>query len=100
VLRHRETEHRLGDGRHAIELAASAARIIARVRAGACAGPFHTGRRSTGIDQPALHAVRAIARPTARRTVGCSGRNGAPKQAENVVCGSVTPRSVPATFAV
>jgi hypothetical protein len=30
---------------------------------------------------------------------GC-GRNGAPKQVENVGCGSVTPISVPASFAV
>ena len=29
-----------------------------------------------------------------------SGMNGAPKQALNVALGSVTPRSVPATFAV
>jgi hypothetical protein len=32
--------------------------------------------------------------------VGCSGINGAPKQVENVVVGSVIPASVPATFAV
>ena len=32
--------------------------------------------------------------------VGCKGMNGAPKQAEKVVCGSVIPASVPATFAV
>ena len=31
---------------------------------------------------------------------GGSGMKGEPKQAENVACGSVTPRSVPATFAV
>src|SRR4029450_12534744 len=31
---------------------------------------------------------------------GCQTRNGPPKQGENVVCGSVTPISVPATFAV
>src|SRR5688500_2816413 len=31
---------------------------------------------------------------------GCSGRKGAPKQALNVGLGSVTPASVPATFAV
>src|SRR6266705_7049139 len=33
-------------------------------------------------------------------TLAWSGRNGAPKQAENVAFGSVTPRSVPATLAV
>ena len=33
-------------------------------------------------------------------TEGGCGRNGAPKQAENVGCGSVTPISVPASFAV
>src|SRR5574341_1165160 len=33
-------------------------------------------------------------------TCGWSGRNGAPKHAENVSLGSVTPRSVPATLAV
>ena len=33
-------------------------------------------------------------------TVGCNGMNGAPKQVENVACGSFTPISVPATFAV
>merc|ERR1719510_2855640 len=33
-------------------------------------------------------------------TYGCQTRNGAPKQAENVAWGSVTPSSVPATFAV
>src|SRR5215213_3487162 len=32
--------------------------------------------------------------------IGGSGRNGAPKHAENVALGVVTPRSVPATFAV
>ena len=32
--------------------------------------------------------------------VGCHTMNGAPKQAENVASGSVTPISVPATFAV
>jgi hypothetical protein len=32
--------------------------------------------------------------------VGCHTRNTAPKQALNVACGSVTPRSVPATLAV
>ncbi len=31
---------------------------------------------------------------------GCQTRKGEPKQAENVVCGSVIPISVPATFAV
>src|SRR5215472_8756235 len=31
---------------------------------------------------------------------GCHTRNGPPKQGENVACGSVTPISVPATFAV
>ena len=31
---------------------------------------------------------------------GCQTRNGPPKQGENVACGSVTPISVPATFAV
>ena len=35
-----------------------------------------------------------------RVDVGCSGRNGAPKQVLNVAFGSVTPFSVPATFAV
>jgi hypothetical protein len=44
---------------------------------------------------------RAIRSPSIRAyTPGWSGRNGAPKQAENVALGSVTPRSVPATFAV
>ena len=33
-------------------------------------------------------------------TAGFWGRNGAPKQVEKVACGSVTPISVPATFAV
>src|SRR5512143_1528404 len=33
-------------------------------------------------------------------TVGCRGRNGAPKQVLKVAFGSVTPFSVPATFAV
>ena len=33
-------------------------------------------------------------------TPGCLGRKGAPKQAEKVAVGSVTPRSVPATLAV
>ncbi|MNC96609.1 hypothetical protein D3C83_140260 [compost metagenome] len=33
-------------------------------------------------------------------TVGCRAMNGAPKHAENAAFGSVTPRSVPATFAV
>ena len=34
-------------------------------------------------------------------TVGCSGMKGAPKQVENVACGSFpSPTSVPATFAV
>jgi len=32
--------------------------------------------------------------------VGCQTRKTAPKQAEKVACGSVTPRSVPASFAV
>ena len=32
--------------------------------------------------------------------VGCQTRNAAPKQAENVACGSTTPTSVPATLAV
>ena len=32
--------------------------------------------------------------------VGCKGIKGDPKQAEKVAWGSVTPRSVPATFAV
>src|SRR5690606_17140886 len=32
--------------------------------------------------------------------VGCKGINGAPKQVEKVVCGSVTPASVPATLDV
>ena len=32
--------------------------------------------------------------------VGCNGKNAAPKQAEKVVCGSVTPASVPATLDV
>ena len=32
--------------------------------------------------------------------IGGSGRNGAPKQAENVALGVVTPRSVPASLAV
>ena len=32
--------------------------------------------------------------------LGCQTRNGPPKHGENVVCGSVTPISVPATFAV
>ena len=32
--------------------------------------------------------------------LGCQTRNGPPKQGENVACGSVTPISVPATFAV
>ena len=33
-------------------------------------------------------------------TFGLCGRNGAPKQVLNVVCGSVTPTSVPASLAV
>jgi len=33
-------------------------------------------------------------------TVGCCGRNGAPKAQEKVGCGSVTPISVPASLAV
>ena len=32
--------------------------------------------------------------------LGCHTRKGPPKQAEKVACGSVTPTSVPATFAV
>jgi hypothetical protein len=32
--------------------------------------------------------------------MGGNGRNGAPKQAENVASGVVTPRSVPASFDV
>src|ERR1043165_1359933 len=32
--------------------------------------------------------------------LGCQTRNGPPKHGENVACGSVTPTSVPATFAV
>ena len=32
--------------------------------------------------------------------IGCQTRNGPPKQGEKVACGSVTPISVPATFAV
>src|SRR5207245_7842903 len=44
---------------------------------------------------------RAIFSPSSvAYTLGCSGRNGAPKQAEKVAFGSVTPRSVPATLAV
>src|SRR4051812_44440382 len=43
----------------------------------------------------------AIRSPSIRAyTPGCMGRNGAPKQAEKVADGSVTPRSVPATLAV
>ena len=33
-------------------------------------------------------------------SAGWRGMNGAPKQAENVACGSLTPTSVPASFAV
>ncbi len=37
---------------------------------------------------------------TSAYCVGCSDRNAAPKQAEKVGVGSVTPRSVPASLAV
>ncbi len=33
-------------------------------------------------------------------TLGCNAMKGAPKQGLKVVCGSVMPRSVPATLAV
>src|SRR5690606_6384674 len=45
------------------------------------------------------HSSSFCPRSSAYR-VGCSGRNTFPKQAENVVCGSLIPTSVPATFAV
>ena len=60
--------------------------------------------------EPPVHPVftshtrawcRAILSPSIRAyRLGCSGRNGAPKQVLNVAFGSVTPFSVPATFAV
>src|SRR5690606_8553496 len=43
-------------------------------------------------------AMRACS--SAPYSSGRRGMNGAPKQVENVGCGSVTPRSVPATFEV
>jgi hypothetical protein len=57
-------------------------------------------------DQPVLtsHPVAmclAIISPSSlAETLGLSGRNGAPKQVLQVAYGSVTPFSVPATFAV
>src|SRR5262245_5146356 len=46
-------------------------------------------------------SCRAIRSPSiAAYRLGASGRNGAPKQVLNVAFGSVTPFSVPATFAV
>src|SRR5438128_4866267 len=81
---------------------ASAARTIARVWESRMRWPAPYG--------PPVHPVftsqhctpcRAILSPSRDAyTFALSGRNGAPKQVENVALGSVTPRSVPATFAV
>ena len=80
----------------------SAAATIARVWASFIRVPVPYG--------PPVHPVltsqtRAscfeIRSPSMRAyTPGWRGRNGAPKHAEKVACGSVTPRSVPATLAV
>ena len=58
--------------------------------------------RPAGVHEPdrRRRARRASRRAAARRPTGGCGRNGAPKQAEKVGCGSVTPISVPASFAV
>ncbi len=54
-----------------------------------------------GIDEPDAGPCFAIRSPSIRAyTPGWRGRNGAPKQAEKVADGSVTPFSVPATLAV
>ena len=50
-------------------------------------------------DEPFLLKMSRIYRD-ARRLHGSSGRNGSPKQVENVGTGSVTPISVPATLEV
>ena len=48
-----------------------------------------------------LASCLAIFSPSSRAyTLGCSGRNGAPKHVLNAAFGSVTPVSVPATRAV
>src|SRR6266404_941884 len=83
-------------------LPASAARTMARVWPSRIRWPTPWG--------PPVHPVftsqhwtpwAAIFSPSSDAYVlGLSGRNGAPKQVENVALGSVTPRYEPATFAV
>ena len=44
--------------------------------------------------------LRSLSASSSAYLAGCQTRNGAPKHGENVASGSVTPISVPATFAV
>ena len=58
--------------------------------------------RPAGVHQPHVRrrARRCSLPSISAYFVGCQTRNTAPKHDENVACGSFTPRSVPATFAV
>ena len=72
-----------------------------------CQSDFHAFAHAVGsaappgVHEPDICAMRCDSLASSREyTSGCMGRNGAPKQVEKFGCGSVTPRSVPATLAV
>ena len=81
---------------------ASAARTIARVmpRRMRCPTPYGPPLHPVLTSQHCTPCCAIFAPSSEAYTLGASGRNGAPKQVENVAFGSVTPRSVPATLAV
>ena len=81
---------------------ASAARTIARVRPRRIRSPTPYGPPLQPVftSQHCTPCCAIFSPRSAAYTLGLSGRNGAPKQAEKVAFGSVTPRSVPATLAV
>ena len=101
--RHVDVEHRVPFVANRIERTGErrpdhrprVADLHARARAVRPAGPAR-------VDEPHVRAdaARSARRASSRTGSARSGRNGAPKQVLNVAFGSVTPFSVPATFAV
>ncbi len=93
-----QIKHRQGEGFSVIQRTIRMASIMARVSLMEIRLPVPF--------QPVLTRYACAPEACMRFTstsaycVGCSDRKAAPKQAENVGVGSVTPRSVPASLAV
>ena len=103
AVRNVEIEDRIDLVGHSIERAGRARRESSRACTRfSCATRRRRRRRSSRCSRArrATRASRSSRRASSRSVLGGSGRNGAPKQVLKVALGSVTPFSVPATFAV